>query len=100
MTGMARKVIDGLLSPDVQVQAASALSARGLSDACRTTSYTGFISWPTWTGTATVIYSPDTMLLISEERGQDPRVLGAATYDAKAIEARNWSVFEPAGAAE
>jgi hypothetical protein len=99
MTGLARKVIDGLLSADLQAQAVPVLAARGLGDTCVPAAYTGFIAWPTMTGTCTLVYSPDTMLLIAEDPQQEPKLLGAAAYDAKAIEARDWSVFESAGLA-
>lgn len=98
MTSLARQVIGDLLSGGIQEQAAEALAARGLGGACVPDSYTGFISWATVTGTCTLVYSPDTMLLVDEERRQTPRLLGVAPYDAKAIEARNWSVFDWAGA--
>lgn len=96
MTGLARKVIDGLLSAEMQARAVPVLASRGLGDACVPASYTGFIAWPTLSGTCTLIYSAEAMLLIAEERGQEPRLLGAAAYDSKAIKARNWSVFEQA----
>lgn len=99
MTGLARKVIDALLSGSMQEQAVPALDARGLGDRCLPSSFTGFIVWPTLSGTCTLVYSADAMLLIAEDRRQEPRLLGAAAYDAKVIEARDWSVFEQVGAA-
>lgn len=99
MTSFARTLVDQLLTADVQEQAGAALAARGLGGTCVPADYTGFIAWPTLAGTCTLVHSPAAMLLISEERGRDPRLLGAAPYDAKAIQARNWSVFEPAAVA-
>jgi hypothetical protein len=99
MTALARAVIDALLTADIQEQAVPALASRGLGETCDPASFTGFISWPTMAGTCTLIYSPDAMLLIAEERGKHPRLAGAAPYDAKAIMSRNWSVFAPVGAA-
>lgn len=96
MTGLARKVIDSLLSEDLQGQAASALASRGLGDICDPDVFTGFIAWPTHAGTCTLIHSPAAMLLIAEERGKQPRLVGAAPYDSKAIAARNWAVFDAA----
>ena len=98
MTSFARTVVDQLLTATMQSQAAVALSARGRGDTCDPAAYTGFIAWPTMSGTCTLVYSPDAMLLIAEERGQEPRLLGAAPYDTTAIADRNWSVFEMAGA--
>lgn len=95
MTGFARIMVDQLLTAAMQAQAVPALAARGLGDTCDPAAYTGFIAWPTRYGTCTLVYSPDAMLLIAEERGQEPRLLGAAPYDVTAIRARDWSVFAP-----
>ncbi len=77
----------------MQEQAAPGLAARGLGDTCLPASFTGFIAWPTLSGICALVYSHETMLLIAEDRRQEPRLLGAAAYNAKAIDARDWSVF-------
>lgn len=99
MTAFARTVIDQLLTADLRAQAVPVLAARGLGVSCEPASYTGFIAWPTQYGTCTLVYSPGAMLLIAEERGRTPRLLGAAPYDAATIRARDWSVFAPVPAA-
>lgn len=99
MTGLARKVVDSLLSEDLQGQAASSLAARGLGDTCDPAAFTGFIAWPTHAGTCTLLYSPEAMLLVAEERGKQPRLVGAAPYDPRTIAARDWTVFDAVPAA-
>jgi hypothetical protein len=93
MTALARVVIDMLLTEEMQAQAALALNAKGLGDTCTPADYTGFVSWPTRSGTCTLIHSPAAMLLIAENRRESARLVGAAPYDAKAINGRNWEVF-------
>jgi hypothetical protein len=99
VTSFARTLVDQLLTADIRVQAVAALAARGLGETCDPADYTGFIAWPTLAGTCTLVHSPAAMLLISEERGREPRLVGAAPYDTAAIRARNWAVFAPAAAA-
>jgi hypothetical protein len=99
MTSFARTLVDQLLTADIQVQAAGALAARGLGETCDPADYTGFIAWPTLAGTSTLVHSPGAMLLISEERGRMPRLVGVAPYDVMAIRARDWTVFEAAAVA-
>ena len=93
MTALARVVVDMLLTPEMQAEAAVALAAKGLGETCTPSDYTGFVSWPTRTGTCTLIHSPAAMLLIAENRRESARLLGAAPYDAKVINGRNWEVF-------
>ncbi|HEX9088489.1 MAG TPA: hypothetical protein VF867_13295 [Arthrobacter sp.] len=92
MTVLARTVIDALLTPRVRESAAAALSARGLGG-CDPETFTGFVSWPTISGTCTLIHSPAAMVLISEARHVQAVVVGAAPYDTAIIRDRDWSVF-------
>lgn len=95
MTGLARVVIDMLLTPEMREQAAAAMSVRGLGDACDPAAFTGFLSWPTAGGTCTLLHSPASMILIAENRRESARLVGVAPFDAKTITSRDWSVFAP-----
>lgn len=97
MTALARAVIDMLLTPAMQAAATTALAAHGLG-ACEPAAFTGFVSWPTKTGTCTLIHSPAAMVLIAENRRESARLVGAAPYDARVIKDQDWSVFTPAAA--
>lgn len=92
MTTLARAVIDMLLTPSMQASATAALDARGLGS-CDPAAFTGFVTWPTKAGTATVLHSPAAMLLIAEDRRASARLVGAAPYDPAAIEARDATIF-------
>lgn len=97
MTALARAVIDMLLTPDMQARATAALAGHGLGP-CVPADFTGFASWPTKTGTCTLIHSPAAMVLIAENRRESARLVGAAPYEARVVKELDWSVFLPAAA--
>ena len=92
MTALARTVIDGLLSQQIRESAAEALSARGLG-VFDPADFTGFVSWPTISGTCTLIHSPAAMVLIAEARHVQSVVVGAAAFDPEVLRDRAWHIF-------